>query len=105
VSHERLAFLRDIVALEVEHLQQTDQRLFQEPMDADRVRRLRHDIDLAERFGWLASVDEWLVVRKLRNRMIHEYVKDPAELAQALQAAHDFVPLLVHTAQRMRQAA
>jgi hypothetical protein len=28
VSHERLAFLRDIVALEVEHLQQTDQRLF-----------------------------------------------------------------------------
>ena len=138
MSDERLAFLRDIVALEVEHLQQTDQRLFQEPMDADRVRRLRHDIDLAERvdafvarfgrlqdtvadkllpallqakaesvgpaldnlnkaerFGWLASVDEWLVVRKLRNRMIHEYVKDPAELAQALQAAHDFVPLLV----------
>lgn len=148
MSDERLAFLRDIVALEVEHLQQTDQRLFQEPMDADRVRRLRHDIDLAERvdafaarfgrlqdtvadkllpallqakaesvgpaldnlnkaerFGWLASVDEWLVVRKLRNRMIHEYVKDPAELAQALQAAHDFVPLLVNTAQRMRQAA
>ncbi|NBD19171.1 hypothetical protein GTZ97_00610 [Aquabacterium fontiphilum] len=148
MSDERLAFLRDIVALEVEHLQQTDQRLFQEPMDADRVRRLRYDIDLAERvdafvarfgrlqdtvadkllpallqakaesvgpaldnlnkaerFGWLASVDEWLVVRKLRNRMIHEYVKDPAELAQALQAAHDFVPLLVHTAQRMRQAA
>lgn len=147
MSDERLAFLRDIVALEVEHLQQTDQRLFQEPMDADRVRRLRHDIDLAERvdafvarfgrlqdtvadkllpallqakaesvgpaldnlnkaerFGWLASVDEWLVVRKLRNRMIHEYVKDPAELAQALQAAHDFVPLLVNTAQRMRQA-
>lgn len=148
MSHERLAFLRDIVALEVEHLQQTDQRLFQEPMDADRVRRLRHDIDLAERvdafvarfgrlqdtvadkllpallqakaetvgpaldnlnkaerFGWLASVDEWLVVRKLRNRMIQEYVKDPAELAQALQAAHDYVPLLVNTAQRMRQAA
>lgn len=148
MSDERLAFLRDIVALEVEHLQQTDQRLFQEPMDADRVRRLRHDINLAERvdafvarfgrlqdtvadkllpallqakaesvgpaldnlnkaerFGWLASVDEWLVVRKLRNRMIHEYVKDPAELAQALQAAHDFVPLLVNTAQRMRQAA
>lgn len=148
MSDERLAFLRDIVALEVEHLQQTDQRLFQEPMDADRVRRFRHDIDLAERvdafvarfgrlqdtvadkllpallqakvesvgpaldnlnkaerFGWLASVDEWLVVRKLRNRMIHEYVKDPAELAQALQAAHDFVPLLVNTAQRMRQAA
>jgi len=24
----------------------------------------------------------------LRNRMIHEYVEDPAELADALQAAH-----------------
>lgn len=48
----------------------------------------------AERLGWLASVDDWLLVRKLRNRMIHDYVRDPAELAQALQAAHEAVPML-----------
>lgn len=48
----------------------------------------------AERFGWLASVDDWLLVRKLRNRMIHDYVRDPTELAQALQAAHEAVPML-----------
>jgi hypothetical protein len=59
----------------------------------------------AERFAWLASTDDWLTVRKLRNRMIHEYVRDPAELAQALHAAHDAVPMLVHVAAQMTQAA
>ena len=59
----------------------------------------------AERFGWLASVDGWLLVRKLRNRMIHEYVRDPGELAQGLQAAHEAVPMLLHVAAQLAQAA
>jgi Asp-tRNA(Asn)/Glu-tRNA(Gln) amidotransferase A subunit family amidase len=59
----------------------------------------------AERFGWLASVDEWLLVRKLRNRMIHEYVRDPIELAQALQAAHDAVPMLSGAVAQLAVAA
>lgn len=144
----KLQFLIDTVALESSHLQLTDGRLFQLPMDAERTRSLRTDADLAERvdafvarfgrlqdtladkllpellkelaepvgpaidnlgkaerFGWLASVDDWLLVRKLRNRMILEYVRDPAELAQALQAAHEAVPMLVQAAQRMAQAA
>lgn len=59
----------------------------------------------AERFAWLTSVDDWLLVRKLRNRMIHDYVRDPAELAQALQAAHEAVPMLVLAVAHMTQAA
>ena len=59
----------------------------------------------AERFGWLASVDDWLLVRKLRNRMLHEYVRDPTELAQALQAAHEAVPMLVLAVAQMTQSA
>lgn len=55
------------------------------------------NLDRAERFGWLASADEWLATRKLRNQMIHEYIEDPAILASALQAGHERVPMLVAT--------
>ncbi|NWG73470.1 MAG: hypothetical protein HXY24_02495 [Rubrivivax sp.] len=55
----------------------------------------------AERLGWLQSTDAWLEIRRLRNRMIHEYVRDPAELAQALERAHAAVPMLRAAAQRM----
>ena len=55
---------------------------------AEPVGPMLDNLDRAERFGWLGSADEWLALRKLRNRMIHEYVRNPAELAQALLAAH-----------------
>ena len=57
----------------------------------------------AERLGWIASADDWLEVRRLRNRMIHEYVRDAAELADALVRAHDAVPMLVVAAQVMSE--
>ncbi len=56
------------------------------------------NLDRAERLGWLASADQWLVVRRLRNQMVHEYIEDPAILASALQAAHEQVPMLVTAA-------
>ncbi len=55
----------------------------------------------AERFGWIRSTDQWLAVRKLRNRMIHEYVRDPEVLAGALAAAHVAVPMLLATARAL----
>lgn len=48
----------------------------------------------AERLGWVASTEDWLVLRRLRNRMVHEYVRDDAELAQALNMAHAAVAAL-----------
>lgn len=59
------------------------------------------NLNRAERLGWILSVETWLEVRRLRNRMIHEYVRDPAELAAALNSAHDAVPLLANAAQAM----
>ena len=41
----------------------------------------------------LRSADDWLTARKLRNRMVHEYVRDSAELAEALNEGHALVPL------------
>lgn len=56
------------------------------------------NLDRAERLGLIASVDDWMVMRKLRNQMVHEYVEDHAVLFSALQAAHMFVPELVAVA-------
>lgn len=59
------------------------------------------NLDRAERLGLLKSADEWLVMRQLRNQMVHEYVEDLAILADALQAGHIFVPVLVMAANVM----
>ncbi|MHB8760032.1 MAG: hypothetical protein ACYC5S_07910 [Thiobacillus sp.] len=56
------------------------------------------NLDRAERLGLIASADEWMTLRKLRNQMVHEYVEDPAVLASALQAGHGFVRMLVDAA-------
>ncbi len=56
------------------------------------------NLDRAEKLGLLNSADEWLAARKLRNRMVHEYVRDAAELAEALNQGHALVPLLVKLA-------
>lgn len=52
----------------------------------------------AERLGGLTSADTWLALRRMRNRMIHDDVRDVEEFAQALNSAHDTVPLRVAAA-------
>ena len=59
------------------------------------------NLNRAERLGFIRSVETWIEVRRLRNRMIHEYVRDAAELASALMAAHAAVPLLADAAAAM----
>ena len=59
------------------------------------------NLNRAERLGWIASVDTWLEARRLRNRMIHEYVRDPLELASALNQAHAAVAVLNSAAHAM----
>jgi len=63
------------------------------------------NLNKAERLGWIGSVETWIEVRRLRNRMIHEYVRDPAELAAALMAAHAAVTLLTDAAAAMAARA
>lgn len=56
------------------------------------------NLDRAEKLGWLESTDDWLVMRKLRNQMVHEYVEDLVILCDSLKAGHAFVNTLVKTA-------
>ena len=58
------------------------------------------NLDKAEKFGFIASADGWLEMRRLRNQMVHEYIEDLAVLTSALRSGHDFVPVLVQAAMR-----
>ena len=59
------------------------------------------NLDRAEKLGWLDSTDDWLVMRKLRNQMVHEYIEDLAILTSALQAGHKNVTTLVKAGEAM----
>jgi uncharacterized protein with HEPN domain len=61
------------------------------------------NLDRAERLGLIPSADQWMTLRRLRNRMIHEYVEDPAILADALETAHGFVAVLTDANGRMHE--
>lgn len=58
------------------------------------------NLDKAERLGLIQSVNEWIVLRKLRNQMVHEYINDLSILVSAVQKGHQFVPVLLATAEK-----
>jgi uncharacterized protein with HEPN domain len=57
-----------------------------------------NNLDKAEKFGFIESVDTWMEMRKLRNQMVHEYIEDLAILTDALNNGHTLVPALVTAA-------
>ena len=64
------------------------------------------NLDRAARLGLLDQPSEtWLAARALRNRMVHEYIRSPVLLSQAVNEAHDNVPMLVQFVQACRAYA
>ena len=67
------------------------------------------NLNRAERLGWIRSASDWAELRLLRNRMVHEYVRDAQELVDALHAAHrgveDLTAAASVLAKRARDAA
>lgn len=59
------------------------------------------NLNRAERLGWVRSAADWSELRLLCNRMVHEYVREPQELVDALLAAHAGVADLSATADGM----
>ena len=60
------------------------------------------NLNRMEALGLLASVDDWVEARNLRNRLVHEYMDDPVEFAMALNRAMELVVLLSDTWQRLQ---
>lgn len=59
----------------------------------------------AERLEWINSADLWMEWRKLRNRLVHEYINDPIEFASALEHALQASKELIETEQNIRRYA
>ena len=59
------------------------------------------NLNRAERLG----TQEWLGARDLRNRLVHEYIDDLAELGTSLDAAKRFARILIETAHAFRTYA
>lgn len=57
------------------------------------------NLDKAAQLGIRVDADEWLMIRQLRNKMVHEYIEAPEILLEALLAVHDFEPNLVAMAE------
>ncbi len=50
-----------------------------------------------EKLGLLRSTEEWVEARNLRNRLVHEYIRDARTFLDALNRAGELVPMLVQT--------
>ena len=59
-------------------------------------------LNRAERLGVLSSAESWLAARKLRNRLVHEYMRDPQAFAEALKLAQAACDQLFDTYERLR---
>lgn len=55
------------------------------------------NLNRLERLGLLESVEQWVEAHNLRYRLVHAYMRDADEFAQALVRAQQLVPLLVRT--------
>ncbi len=58
-----------------------------------------------ERLGLVHSVDAWLQMRRLRNRLVHEYIDRPDDLAPALERACQFTDRMHQDFQAIRTYA
>jgi len=54
-------------------------------------------LNRAEKLGVLENVEHWLEARKLRNRLIHEYMENEDRFAEDLALAKEYSIMLVDT--------
>jgi hypothetical protein len=52
------------------------------------------NLNRAEQLGLIARTDDWLAMRRWRNRLVHEYVEDLQVMLEALRRAYEFVDQL-----------
>lgn len=62
-------------------------------------------LNRAEQLQVVVDVGSWLEARKLRNRLVHEYMEDPEEFAEGLKLAGRYSLMLLDTYNRVRDFA
>ncbi|QNU62123.1 hypothetical protein [Vreelandella titanicae] len=62
-------------------------------------------LNRAERLGVVESVEGWLIARKLRNQLVHEYMENACEFAEAINIARDSSLMLMGTYNQLHNYA
>lgn len=63
------------------------------------------NLNRAERLGVIEDVERWLELRRLRNRLVHEYLERPEDFAEGLRVARDDSRMLFDAYNRIRAYA
>jgi hypothetical protein len=61
------------------------------------------NLNRAERLGLVRNAEDWVAMRRLRNRLVHEYIDRPDDMAPALRRARAFTDELHETFEGIRQ--
>jgi len=59
----------------------------------------------AEKLGWIISAENWIEIRTLRNKLVHEYMDSPPDMLQALITALKNAEILIQTQNKLAQYA
>lgn len=70
---------------------------------AESPRSQIENLNRAERLGVIESTENWLIARKLRNRLVHEYLRDAGAFAEALNQANSAALMLVASYNSLRE--
>jgi len=68
----------------------------------ERAGALIDNLNRAERLEWVASAEQWLEARALRNKLVHEYMVDAELFAQSINLAYELSGMLLETWQNIR---
>ena len=61
------------------------------------------NLNRAERLQVIESTENWLMARKLRNRLVHEYMRNARDFAEALAQARKQSLMLIDSYNRLRK--
>lgn len=59
------------------------------------------NLNRLEKLGLIRSAEAWVILRDMRNEMIHEYIEDLDILVNALNKGHEHVEMLANDAERI----
>ena len=63
------------------------------------------NLNRAEELGVMPNVEQWLEAKQLRNRLVPEYMTDPAKFAESIELAIHSTRLLIEVYNRVRENA
>ncbi len=63
------------------------------------------NLNRADRLGWVERPQEWIGLRQLRNKLVHEYMEDAEEFAAILNDVPRLSEGLIEAVARIRRYA